>query len=262
MILFTDSFLLSPPTTIPLTNARILWNDYPKTWTASTEETNFEAVSVANPMTFRRWRATASTSWLKAEMDTGEDVNAIGIAAHNLAGKTVTIEHSEDDSAWTTLESFVPADNESILVLFENLVKPWWRISVSGGIAEIGVVFIGQTLDMYRSIFGGVQPPRLSGVRTQLKTRSESGQYTSNKVIRRGISTSLSWRHLPGGWIRSHFMPFAEYASDGNPFFIAWRPSKYPEDVAYTWTGDNIHPTNMGILDYMQVGFSIDGFRE
>lgn len=262
MILFTESFLLSPPTQIPLTNTRILWQDYPKTWTASTEQTNYEAASVENPMTFRRWRATDATSWLKAEMDTADDVNAIGIAAHNLAGKTVTIEHSENDSSWTTLESFVPPDNDSILVLTANLVKPYWRISVSGGIAEIGAVFIGKTLDIITETVAPYTPITFGTVTEKLDSDSESGQFLSRRVIRRGYSAPIAFERLPADWVREVFRPFARYASDGQPFFVGWNPGQYAGEVAYCWTPDDIVLSYSGFLDEMDCSFTLLGFAE
>lgn len=263
MILFTDGYLLSDEASerAPLSHARILWDAYPVTWSASSEADTFEAASVANPMTFRRWRSTSGNSWLKAEMHTGEAINAIGIAAHRLRGRSVVIESSEDNVTWTPEHSVAVATDGAILLLMQDTVRPYWRIVVSGGIAEIGVVFLGRTLDMQRSIYGGHSPGTLSRTTTKLQNRSESGQFLSQRVIRRGYSTSYAWQHLTADWYRAHFDPFAEYAGDGNPFFIAWKPDKFPREVLYGWTPDDIRPQNTGGRDFMSVSMNVNAFR-
>lgn len=262
MILFTDAFLLSAPAERePLSHARILWNCEPVTWSASSEVVDHEAASVANPMTFRRWRSAASSSWLKATMGSAEEINAIGIAAHNLRGKSVVIESSEDDIDWTPEKSVSVSTDDAIMILMPDVIRPYWRIVVSGGAAEIGVVFLGRTLDMQRSIYGGHSPGTLSRTTTKLQSRSESGQFLSQRIIRRGYSTSYVWNNLSADWYRSKFDPFANYASDGNPFFIAWKPDKYPREVLYGWTPDDVRPQNIGVRDLMSVTMNVNALR-
>jgi hypothetical protein len=35
-----------------------------------------------------------------------------------------------------------------------------------------------------------------------------------------------------------------------------------PDDVVWAWTQNDVSPSNMGVRDYMQVGFSVVGYWE
>ncbi len=58
-------------------------------------------------------------------------------------------------------------------------------------------------------------------------------------------------------WYRDWFDPFVE-AARRYPFFIAWNPLRFPDEVLYGWCNEDIQPTNQGRRDFMSVGFSVE----
>jgi hypothetical protein len=68
----------------------------------------------------------------------------------------------------------------------------------------------------------------------------------------------VQYTNLENNWVRTTFKDFIEDAVI-YPFFFAWRPDNYPEDVGYVWVADDIKPNNMGRNSLMQVGFDMSG---
>ena len=89
----------------------------------------------------------------------------------------------------------------------------------------------------------------------------EGGQWLGRSIIRKGVTTSYQWRHLKAAWYRQYFDPFVKSART-TPFFIAWRPETYPNEVAYAWAKSDIRPSNMGIRDFMEVTLSVEGLTD
>jgi len=148
------------------------------------------------------------------------------------------------------------------MFLFERERKNRWRIRITGDtVPTIGVIFIGRTLEMQRAIYGGHSPITLSRVTKRTPVNSESGNNLGLSVVRRGVSTSFSWNNLTAQWYRNNFDPFVRYATQSaGTFFIAWRPSKYPNEVGYCWVDANdITPSNNGTRNLMDVTMPVKG---
>ena len=116
-------------------------------------------------------------------------------------------------------------------------------------------------LAMQRAIYAGHSPITLSRKTVKRPTKSEFGQWLGSSTIRHGLKTSFEWKNLKAAWYREYFDPFVKSART-KPFFIAWRPSKFPNEIAYAWTSNDIKPSNMGILDYMDVSMSVEGYAD
>ena len=116
---------------------------------------------------------------------------------------------------------------------------------------------------MQRAIYGGHSPATLSRVTSVRPSLSETGQWLGATEVRSGYRSSYTWKHLTPSWYREHFDPFVANNPRANPFFIAWRPDRYPDEVVYAWATNDIQPTNMGTgRGLMEVSMSVEGFRE
>jgi hypothetical protein len=228
------------------------------TVTASSAVAGFPASAAANPLTYEFWRPeTVPATWA---VDAGAAVtcNYIGIAAHTLQGAEVEIEYSLDNSTWEKIGSNGPTNNAPIMFLFAPITARYWRIVVKNQVSSIGVVYIGQTLDMQRPCFAGLSPINFTRETVIRPNRSESGQWVGRSIVRQGSSMSVSFRHLEYDWYKNNFDPFVEEARE-YPFFFAWRPDDYPETVGYVWTAQDITPSTMGIRNLLEVGFEMQG---
>ena len=202
-------------------------------------------------------------------MDAGAavDVDAVGIGAHSFADDnvTITIESSPDAVTWTTVSTgaFGAQDGTPVLALFDKVFARYWRVSFAGSTPpQIGVIYIGEALQMYRPFYGGHTPINYGRVTEYVGNKSEGGQTLGTSVIRKGTQTSYSWKHLPKPWVDANFDPFIRSVRAAAPFFIAWNALKYPREVGYVYVGEDIRPSNMGIRDYMEVGFTAQGLSD
>ena len=249
--------------TIPLSHSRIGHQTYTRsgTATASTSAVDFPAIAALNPLTYEFWRPTAlPATWT---LDAGSSVsgNYIGIASHTLgtSGCTITIQGSTNNSTYTTIDSITPTDNSPIMFLFGSVSYRYWRLSITGSaIPSVGVVYIGTVLEMLRPCYGGLTPISLSRDTVIRPNRSEGGQWLGRSVIRSGSSMKVGYTNLENNWVRTTFKDFIDDAVV-YPFFFAWRPDNYPEDVGYVWVQDDIKPSNMGRNSLMQVTFDMSG---
>lgn len=258
--------------TYPLTHARIGYDNFVPTSTVtfSSEQAEYPADAIQRETTFERWQPTGTTSEYLVIDQGASGVGAasyLGIAAHTLgsAGATVEIAHSVDNSSYTVVETLEPANNGAIMFIFPEVESRYWRVRVvtASFAPEIGVVYIGSVLEMQRPIYGGHSPITLSRQTERRPTKSQKGQWLGVSLVRHGLQSSYNWKHLTAAWYRSTFDPFVQ-AARSKPFFIAWRPADYPQEVVYGWLppSNDIQPSNMGIRDLMDVSMSVEGYAD
>lgn len=253
-----------PP--FPLSHARIGYQTIctADNVTASSEAAGFPADAAVNPFTYEGWKPDTLPATWSVDAGATVDVDYIGIAAHTFYVDrcTLSIEYSIDGSTWTTLNEQAPGDGSPIMLIFETITARYWRFTVDGLAAPvIGVIFIGKALAMQRAIYGGHAPISLNRRTTIVPVRTEAGQFLGRSIVRQGNGTSFEWKNLTAGWYRQYFDPFVKYARRF-PFFIAWRPDRFPDEVGYVWTTADIAPSNMGVKDLMQVSMTVEGLTD
>lgn len=270
------SFVISPSITQndyiqPLSHARIGYKNFvpDSTVTASSQEAAFPADSVQRESTYDRWQPTSATGVLIVDQGASgvQGASYAGIAAHTFGtqGATIELAHSDDNFTYSVVETLEPADNSAIMIIFPRIEARFWRLRIVSAAAapQIGVLYLGEILEMQRPIYGGHSPITLSRQTERRPTKSEKGQWLGVSVVRYGLSTSYNWRNLTAAWYRANFDPFVESARS-KPFFIAWRPSSYPQEVAYCWLppSQDIKPSNMGTRDLMEVSMPVEGYAD
>ena len=264
-VVISDAMTLVETTGVPLTHARIGWHTILRdaALTASSAAPGFPVSSLANSMTYDRWLPVALPATVT--IDAGEAVAAdyLGIAAHLLRDglNTVTLSYL-DAGAWTDIAAGQPADNGSLMFLFPEVVSRRWRLTFTGATPQpVGVVYLGRALAMQRPIYQGHTPLTLSADTVIRPQRSERGQLLGRTKIRGGYKTSVAWSNLSAAWVRDSFMPFVKSAPL-DPFFFAWRPGSFPEEVGYVWTSSDVAPSNSGPRDLMSVDMEVEGLGD
>jgi hypothetical protein len=111
---------------------------------------------------------------------------------------------------------------------------------------------------MPQAIYGGHTPARFNRATTFRDNRSGSGEILGRTKLRTSLQASYSWTLLKADWIREYWDDM-QLAIEGEPFFIAWRPDKFP-DVELALSTNAAQPTNMGTRSYMQVTLSAMGY--
>lgn len=243
----------------PLNHARILWDFKPGTVIAGGQSSEF----AANDYTAQRWAFGSASSWV-FQFNANQPVDTFVIAAHNLAGKTVTVSTSSATSgAFTARASIVPPDNTPIFIMVNEsdgspISVRRYRVSVGAG-AAIGIIRAGLSLQMQRSLYGGHREALFNRVTEGQQSFSETGQWLGRTRKRLAYSTSYTWEHITRAWYRDNFEPFAQ-TLPLKPFAIAGNPESLPRDVAWAWAQSDVAPETMGMRDYITVSLPITGY--
>ena len=262
--LIVDNIVLGAfaPAAYPLSNARILYDNLFNNAIVSLPA----AQGIANSNTYERWRLTGANQSIILSANSNNKVNAICLGAHNLGalGATVIIEVSTSTSAsFSTIATVKPKNNNSIMVfLTSDLVIRRIKLTVDNESSEIGVLYAGLALSMPRPIFGGHAPITLQNKVNYINSSSENGQWLGRTINRRGYATSYKWQFITDEWYRENFEPFVE-STNLYPFFIAWRPDLYPDEVAYAWRSEDVTPSNRGgATRYIEFDLSVLGYSD
>lgn len=266
------------PSSPPLTHARILYENIFESATivdSPTTESGFPASALQNPLTYESYKPTLASYSSGAPFfipvpadiifDTGDGVkaNCLGIAAHTLGSTQTLVTYSVASALagpYTDIHEFIPGDDKPIMILHDEVEGRYWRIRLEptpGLQPQISVAYAGLCLEMQRAIYGSHSPITLSRVTAVRPNVSETGHWLGRSIIRKGLKSDFSWQHLTPDWYRLKFDPFVEAALI-RPWFIAWRPETYPDEVAYCWTGQDIRPTNMGKGNLMEVSIQAE----
>lgn len=252
-----------------LDHARIGYHNPARDLTAvaSSEEDDFPADAAQRPDTYESWKpATMPATWA---IDFGETVaiDYVGIAAHELGTKgcTAKVQYSVDNAEWQDAsDEATPADDSPMLLLFSPQAARYWRLYLAQAASptdapEVGVIYMGRILTMQRSIYGGHMPITLSRETVLHQSLSRGGNFLGQGFRRSGLVSQASFRHLTAAWYRENFDPFV-LAARRYPYFFAWRPGTFADELAYAWTDEDIRPSNMGLRDFMTVSWPMRGF--
>lgn len=239
-------------------NPRIGWQSlaYGLTPTASTSAAGFPAVAATYPTTFEFWKPTAAPATWAVDLGSAKPVDYVGVVA-DLAGATVAIQWSADGTTWTTVDTRTPTDRINVF-LFSEVAARYWRLSFTGALPSVAVVYFGKALTMPRMIYQGHTPLTLSRQTELSNNVSDGGQYLGRSIIRKGASTGFGFKNLKADWYRANFDQFVK-AARTMPFFVAWRPVQFPTEMGFVWVDGDISPSNSGPRDYMSVDISVQG---
>lgn len=246
----------------PLTHARILWQNRARGLTAASVDASSETAegprdAPLRPETWEFWEPVALPATWQVDLGADYEIDAIGIAAHTLGTSLVRIAVSAglsedidtDDHLPLFAEPIAPADDEPLLLLDVPRSARFVRLTLTEETTEavpprIAVFSAGVALAMERAIYGGHPPITLQRETVLHQALSRGGQFLGQGFRRHGLVTSVAFSNLSAAWVRSELDPFIESARS-EPYFFAWRPASFPDEVAFAWTREDIRPVNM-----------------
>lgn len=272
MIIFTAAFSTAETAAgRPLTHARIGWDTRTRDAvaadvTVSSESATGPKDAPLRPDTAEYWEPTSlPATWvLDFSGSPTFNIDYVGIAAHTCGtnGNTVTVETSLGfgSPTWESLATAVsPPDDKPLLFLDTSRDAVQMRVTISGGtVPRIAVIYVGQILAMQRPIYGGHTPLPLSRETELHSSLSRGGQFLGQNIRRMGVRGGATFRNLTAAWYRTNFDQFVA-AARKYPYFFAWRPGTFNDELGYVWTLDDIAPTNMGTRDLMSVSWEMRG---
>lgn len=244
----------------------------------SVDETGFPAANVANPATNLKWVANTSTGDVNLQMilDSDEDIDYLAIAGHNLGDNSRQLQvfgstevDSDGNPIYTEItDQKIVADNTPIIFRFEPAKYIFMRLAMvdtlsGGGEAPIiATLYCGKLLVLERKIQVSFTPINYGRQTNILNGRSENGNFLGRVVTSQWVQTAANLAFLTPDWYRDNMEPFIKNA-ETEPFFFAWAPTEYPNEVGYCWLTDDAvpvitHPHRFG-EEYMAITLSMQG---
>lgn len=225
--------------------------------TAESEDPNFPATNLANPSTDSFWVAADESDQDVFVSGITQEIDYVGIANHNFSSGQVTVSILGDYEEFVA--PFIPADDsplffrltprsdvEQMIIRLEPLYDPPF----------MSILQVGRLLYLPRRIYVGHTPLPLGRNTNVTNGYSEGGHFLGNIVVSETKSSRVTLQNLNPTWYRTYFDPFVE-ARD--PFFWAWRPQSYPNEVGFAWVIGSPQPSNQRANGMMQIEMQING---
>jgi len=183
--------------------------------------------------TWSLWRAGSTTQTITLSFST-QTTSYAALAAHNLGsiGASVTCQ-----VGGVTVGSVSPTDDSAILFLFSSRSASQVQFIITGGTAEIAVAQAGDALEMPQlSVFTGLPISESKQVRYRHQ-QSITGDVLGRAVEGADLRFDMTVQNLPETFRAATgditWKGFINHVDNVGPFFIAAKPSSYPDDVAY-----------------------------
>ena len=217
--------------------------------TADFEDSDYPVTNAANPQTRSVYKSGSTSDGNVTVTLPGTDlVDSVGIARHNLGSSVCTF------SIWgitadpgAVYEELIPdtllGDDTPALFLFEEgyLVGLQIRFSPDAVAPQMAVLYVGKSLMLLRSVKPGHRPITYARSRDVLQGRSQSGEYLGTIITQERLSTPVEITLLDPVWYFANMQPFIDVCHE--PFFFAWRPDQYPDQVGYAWATNDPQPS-------------------
>jgi hypothetical protein len=271
MIIISSSLVLSQTGTEGANNPVIGWHNLANTGNvlASYNASGYPATNAANPSTDQVWKSSNSSVGQAFNIfhDAVEQIDYVGVAQHNFGSAGISVKLQAYNSlsggnpVWFDLTSYaIPADDQPIIFRFtpQSLIGVRLNMVPDGVAPSIGVVYVGKLLVLPRPIYVGHTPITLSRDTVATTAQSQSGRFLGRVILERAVSTAVQLVQLPRGWYRDYMKPFTAFAEE-NPFFFAWRPQEFPDEVGYVWLTKDPKPVNSRPEGFVDVELAISG---
>lgn len=274
MLVISSSLVLSadaPPAGVPL----ILWRNIVTTSNIAVDsaDADFPVTNLANASTNEEWRASAAGAVeIEVTPSSADDIDGVGIARHNFgtAGIAVEVGYYEDGSPaeWVSLAGpQVPPNDEPLLFWFtaQPVVTLVVRLSAGSAAARAAVLYVGKLLIVERGFDIGpdLTPPRFSRRTEVVSGRAVRGDFLGRVIAAQWIeSAKFTFAHLRPDWYRTYFDPFVSAAQQDTPFFFAWSPVAYPNEVSFCWLDADPVPMTNPMTGRKKIELTLAGIVE
>jgi hypothetical protein len=220
----------------------------------NSEDTDFPITNLANPATHLKWKSTIVTGdeFIYVNGLQANTVNYVAIAGHNIGSQAgyVTIYGTTDPDSPFDSPGLTEICQQTNLTddspyIFQFVSATWNTIAVriegDVDIKSIAVLYVGNLMQFERSIKVDIEhnPINLNRHAEVVNGFSESGQFLGRIVRNESFDTKAEFTNFTNSWYRNTFMTFADSATE-NPFFFAWAPYSYSDDVGFCWLTKDI----------------------
>lgn len=247
---------------------KIGWENFFRTGTisASSEASGFEKENAYDWNTYDYWSPTDVTNeWIKVDMGTAQAADYFAVAAHNLNDYSGSIkcQYSSDDFASDVHDAstlVTPADNAPFFEEFTSVSARYWRLLINSTTTapRLGCISLGTALEMDRAVGAGFAIPFDARNDMVINQRSEGGQFLGRSVIRKGVSTSMTFTLQTLAFVRGDWRNFLDHAQL-YPWFFTWNPTY--GDALLLWLEGDPTPPVYNTHTLLNVGVTVRGLR-
>lgn len=245
-------------TAYPLDHPRICYDVVAATYVASNSAPGADPAWLGDGETWSIWKADASTVTVGLSFSGATDISYLGLAAHtlDLAGSTIDVEFNTGSGFVPSgLPSVTPEDDSAILWLFDPIAVEDVRLLITGTDApQIAVAQAGLAMELPRQATYTGLPISESNQITYRNSKAVRGGILNRVVQGAELAFDMEVANLSEEWRRGDdWQGFVDHVTDGKPFFVAPRPNKYPEDLAFASATDRPR-FNRGIANHRVSG--------
>jgi hypothetical protein len=251
-IVISNNFVLTPPDDrfpVTLDHPVIGWHNLVTSTTivADTADASHPASDLANPATHLYWLAADTTDqYLTVTTNYVDEIDYLAVAGHNFgSGEIVVSVEGFIDSVWTEIvEEHMLSTDGPLLFRFTAQSLSQVRLKMQpGSVApRAAVVYVGSLLTLERKLYAGHTPLPYGRKHEILSGMSESGNFLGRNVLGAWRESTVPLSLISPDFYRE-FMDEFMAAAKTTPFFFAWRPETYENEVGYGWLTDDPMPT-------------------
>ena len=249
----------------PIDQPRICFDTHTATPTATSTATGADVDWLVDGETWSVWEG-GSTSQTVTLTFSSAATSYAAIAAHNLGSTGATVSCA---AGGVTVGSISPDDDGAIVFLFGSTTVTTVAFTISGGSAapQIAVAQAGEVLEMPQlSVFTGLPISESKQVRYRHQ-QSIRGDVLGRAVQGADLRFDLTVQNLPETFRAAlgdvTWKGFINHVDNTGPFFIAAKPSSYPDDVAYAramerprFNRERANLNNSGAVTFQCMGYA------
>ena len=199
---------------------------------------------------------------LRATFAGAEAADVAFVAAHDLAGKTFTVQ-AFNGSTWINVASYVVPDNNPFMVVFPRQSRTGWGIATSAA-SIIGVAWIGPRVIIPGGVTPGYAPIWASRQVNKWGGGTRRGHWLGQRVDSVTAQLSATFMPIPYSVADVTLRSFGERYNEGRAFVWASAPGIFNRDVAYCWAEDGavFNPTIMAGGDLCELSLDMTAYCE
>ena len=218
----------------------------------------------ATPSTAERWKSGAATYHVWIAEIGGQVFDYVGIAAHRgLVGQTIEIAYKVGAAASVIIYGpKMVTRQEPIFIIVPPVGADQVFVRIYGLIAfefEIGIINVGNTVALPRNIYVDHTPINLGRKTSRLVSNSDNGQFLGQISLKSSTQSAVAMSNIPPDYYRTTIYERFSLPAETLPFFWAWRPYSYPNEVGFCWLNDDVNVNNSMANGYMSMNFSMTG---
>lgn len=213
-----------------------------------------------------KWRSVNSADHrFVFEVDDSVTIDYVAFAGHRgIIGRQVGIDIYNKGFLVQTVTDFMFTTERAVFKLFAAVACDKIIIHFSSDELfdmEVGYISIGQSVALPRRIYVGHAPmPYCRDVKTRFVI-SDNSAFLGQEVTSIGLKNSVDLSNVPPDYYRDIIFPYFQKPAETQPFFFAWRPSDYPDEIGLCWLPNgSVRVSNEKPNGFMSFGFDMIGY--